>query len=433
MLSYMLLKRWTENSFRVGTNTPTTRLKPLPQWVTDNPHYRKLSDTRVPEIRYMHYTHPLAVTTIAAPNGEPNPKFKPAFPLWAGNQTNPVTFFPGQQVGAGVAIEDVIAACKPAAPDGIELCDWGGVFDSQKALADGGYTKDRVKFFKQHGLDIFALSAHLGTCLINQFPITQSFYGFVGMVAPHIACSGRRLSDADSILVQKAAVKYAKGLAVAAGQIANEVGHPVVVNGFSGSEVWHLVHNFPGAMEEVDAAFTEAGKVWEGEILPDYQQNGTAFAIEVHPGCMAFDPYSTVRLFEAVNYHPHFGVNHDPSHGEWMGVDAAAAALFYGDRIFHFHAKDTKRNKHPLAGIAGGHLNFDDSRRGWTFEVCGFGDVNFRSVGRGLTQIGYKGPVSSEQESSIIDWSLGHRACIELARRELVLPAVGIRFDKFAK
>ena len=381
----------------------------------------------------MKETSQLAVATIAAPNGEPNPLFKPAFDIWKDSKSCPVTFFPGQQVGAGVPIEQVIDAVKPAKPDGIELCDWGGVFDSQTAVKDGSYTKKRVAFFKGHGLDIWALSGHLGTCLVNQHPITKSFFGFVGMIAPHVACNGRRLSDADTLVVQKAAVEYAKGLAVAAGQIANEVGHAVVVNGFTGSEVWHLMHNFPGSMDEVSEAFAEAGAIWEGQILPDYQKNGTAFAVEVHPGCMAFDPWSTVRMFEAVNYHPHFGVNHDPSHGAWMNVDAAAAALFFGDRIFHFHAKDTKRNNHPLAGVAGGHLDFNDPRRGWTFEVCGFGDVNFKSVGRALTQIRYKGPVSSEQESSIIDWSLGHNECIKVARTQIVLPRNGIRFDTFAQ
>lgn len=373
----------------------------------------------------------LAVTRIDAPNGGVNPKYKPAYPLWKDMKTNPVTFFPGQQVGAGEPIESVIEAVKPANPDGIELCDWGGVFDSQRALKEPGYTKERVKFFKSKGLEIYALSGHLGSCLISQYPITRSFRGFVAMVAPDVAFTGKRLDEADVRKVNLGAARYTAGLAEAGGQLSNELGHAVAINAFTGSPVWHLVHNFPNAMEEIAAEFQEAGELWQAEILPTFEANKTCVAIEVHPGCTMFDPYSSVRMLEAVDYHPHFGINHDPSHGAWMGVDAAAAAEFYGDRIFHFHAKDTKVNRHPLAGIMGGHLDFSDPRRGWTFEVCGFGDVDFKAVGRSLCRIGYKGPISSEQESSIIDWSLGHRRCIELARRELVIPANGIRFDTF--
>ena len=45
------------------------------------------------------------------------------------------------------------------------------------------------------------------------------------------------------------------------------------------------------------------------------------FALEVHPTEIAFDIASAQRALEAVDHHPRFGFNFDPSHFAYQGVD----------------------------------------------------------------------------------------------------------------
>ena len=64
------------------------------------------------------------------------------------------------------------------------------------------------------------------------------------------------------------------------------------------------------------------------------------FALEVHPTEIAFDIASTRRALAAVNNHPAFGFNYDPSHFGYQGVDYIKFIYAFSERIFHVHMKD---------------------------------------------------------------------------------------------
>jgi len=53
------------------------------------------------------------------------------------------------------------------------------------------------------------------------------------------------------------------------------------------------------------------------------------------------------RLFDVVP-HENFGLNFDPSHLIWQGIDYLAAVDHFADRIFHTHAKDTEIRRDRL-------------------------------------------------------------------------------------
>ncbi|HAC73896.1 MAG TPA: AP endonuclease, partial [Porphyromonadaceae bacterium] len=42
-------------------------------------------------------------------------------------------------------------------------------------------------------------------------------------------------------------------------------------------------------------------------------------ALEVHPTEIAFDTFSAQRALEALDHHPAFGFNYDPSHLGYQG------------------------------------------------------------------------------------------------------------------
>lgn len=64
------------------------------------------------------------------------------------------------------------------------------------------------------------------------------------------------------------------------------------------------------------------------------------FALEVHPGEIAFDYYSTKRLLELFADRPEFGLNFDPSHLLWQGIKPHLFLSDFRDRVYHVHMKD---------------------------------------------------------------------------------------------
>ncbi|HEX6971028.1 MAG TPA: sugar phosphate isomerase/epimerase family protein, partial [Limnochordia bacterium] len=143
-------------------------------------------------------------------------------------------------------------------------------------------------------------------------------------------------------------------------------------------------------------------KLWK-PILDVFQECGVRFALEVHPTEIAFDIYSTHKALEAIDYHPAFGFNFDPSHLHWQGVNPVQFIYEFADRIFHVHVKDAIVTLDGKTGILASHLPFGDRRRGWDFRSPGRGGVNFEEIIRALNQIGYDGPLSVEWEDSGMD------------------------------
>ena len=68
------------------------------------------------------------------------------------------------------------------------------------------------------------------------------------------------------------------------------------------------------------------------------QAHGVRLAIEMHPGFLVYNPETALKLREGVG--DTVGVNLDPSHLFWLGIDLPAAIRKLGAAIFHVHAKD---------------------------------------------------------------------------------------------
>ena len=110
------------------------------------------------------------------------------------------------------------------------------------------------------------------------------------------------------------------------------------------------------------------------------------------------------RALEALDYHPAFGFNYDPSHLGYQGVDYVQFIYTFADRIFHVHMKDVWWSDKPMpAGVFGGHLPFGDVDRYWDFRSMGRGKINFEEIIRALNRINYQGPLSVEWEDSGMD------------------------------
>lgn len=77
---------------------------------------------------------------------------------------------------------------------------------------------------------------------------------------------------------------------------------------------------------------------------------GVKLAIELHPHNLVFNPNGFMHFAELIDA-KNVGVNMDPSHLMWQGLDIMAAIRYLGDYIYHVHAKDTAIE--PGVGVKG--------------------------------------------------------------------------------
>lgn len=302
----------------------------------------------------------------------------------------PVTLFTGQW--ADLPLDQMAKLTAQFGYDGIELACWGDHFEVDKALSQSDYCAKKRALLESHGLQCHAISAHLvGQAVLDNIDARHK------LILPDYVWG-----DGNPAGVNQRAAEELKQTARAAKKFG--VG---VVNGFTGSSIWHLLYSFP----PVSSAMIEDGFRLLAErfnpILDVFGECGVKFALEVHPTEIAFDLYSAEKALEALDYREEFGFNFDPSHLIWQGVDPVEFIRAFPDRIYHVHIKDAAQTLNGRTGILCSHLNFGDPRRGWDFRSPGHGGVNFEEIIRALNAINYQGPLSIEWEDSGMNREFG--------------------------
>ena len=326
--------------------------------------------------------------------------------------SRPVTLFTGQW--ADLPLEVLAEKAAAWGYDGLELACWGDHFDVRAALADASYCEGRRDLLARHGLGVWAISNHL----VGQAVCDRIDDRHRAILPPAV------WGDGDPAGVRERAAREMEDTARAAARLG--VG---VVNGFTGSPVWHLLYAFPPVPAGwIDGGFREFAEAWV-PILDVFEEEGVRFALEVHPTEIAFDIVTAERALAALDGHPAFAFNYDPSHLAYQGVDCVDFIRRFGDRIAHVHVKDVWWSDGPVpAGVFGGHTDFGDARRFWDFRSPGRGHVDFEEVLRALNRTGYEGPLSVEWEDAGMDREHGaEEACAFV--RGLVFPPSDAAFD----
>ncbi len=322
----------------------------------------------------------------------------------------PVTLFTGQW--ADLPLETLCEKAKAFGYDGLELACWGDHFEVAKADAD--YVKERRALLARHGLELFSISNHL----VGQAVCDRIDERHQAILPPSV------WGDGEPEGVRARAAEEMIRTAQAAARLGVKV-----VNGFTGSPIWHLLYSFPPVPPAaIDEGFADFGRRWK-PILDAFQKAGVRFALEVHPTEIAFDVASAERAVEAVGGHPAFGFNYDPSHLGYQGVDYVEFIYRFRERIFHVHMKDVAWSQTPrLSGVFGGHLPFGDPRRFWEFRSLGRGHIDFERIIRALNDIGYQGPLSIEWEDIGMDREHGAREACAFVRNVDFKPS-DVAFD----
>src|SRR5215469_13686313 len=206
-----------------------------------------------------------------------------------------VTLFTGQW--ADLKLEDLARKAREFGYQGLELACWGDHFDVDKALADDGYCASRRDALERYDLQVHAISTHL----VGQAVLDNIDERHKAILPAHVWGDGKPAG------VNQRAAEELKKTARAAQKLGVEV-----VNGFTGSSIWHLLYSFPPVPQAMIDRGYELFAERFNPILDVFEECGVRFALEVHPTEIAFDLVSARRTLEALGHRDEFGFNFDP-------------------------------------------------------------------------------------------------------------------------
>ena len=169
---------------------------------------------------------------------------------------------------------------------------------------------------------------------------------------------------------------------------------------------WQLEHRLAPFWRELSA--------WAAAAAPEVM-----ICLELHAGASAYNPASFARLREAAG--PNVGVNLDPSHFWWQGMDPLAVIDEVGPAIGFAHGKDTL--VHPDRVRRNGLLDLafpvDPGTASWHFCAVGSGhdDATWAALVAALRSAGYDGVISIEHEDPRVTPEEGIETSLAALRR----------------
>lgn len=168
---------------------------------------------------------------------------------------------------------------------------------------------------------------------------------------------------------------------------------------------------------------------WMSRAIPYWREaeafardHGVKVALEPHPGFLVYNVETALRLREATG--PNLGVNFDPSHFYWQGMDPVTTIRALGAAIFHVHAKDVALNPANIA--VNGVLDVKSYRRmterSWLFRSVGWGhdELAWKQIVSALRLAGYDHVMSIEHEDALASVGEGLRSAVDLLHRVLL-------------
>ena len=285
--------------------------------------------------------------------------------------------------------------------DGIELACWGEHFNVPRALREADYCDKVRRTLSEAGLSCEVLGAHL---------VSQAVCDLIDERHRRFLPDGI-WGDGEPEGVRRRAEERMKDTARAAARLGART-----VVGFTGSSIFHFFNGWPPATpEQLQAGLDDFVERWS-RILDAFEAEGVRFALEVMPGEIAYDAVTCRRALDAIGERPSFGLTFDPTHLHWQMIDEVAFVDEFGDRIFHVHCKDARRNLDGRTSILASHLPGGHPQRGWDFVSVGHGDVPFERIVRALNRVGYTGSLSVEWEDSALDRDHGAAEAVGLLR-----------------
>ncbi len=140
-----------------------------------------------------------------------------------------------------------------------------------------------------------------------------------------------------------------------------------------------------------------------GPVAASAERRGLRIAFENWMGFGGSLPFKPVNMggapdtwdawFSAVPSKA-LGLEFDPSHLYWQGIDHLRALHEFKDRVYHVHAKDTELlpERRYRVGVNG---------QSFRFRIPGYGEINWMAFIGALNEIGYDGGIAIEHEDDV--------------------------------
>ena len=168
---------------------------------------------------------------------------------------------------------------------------------------------------------------------------------------------------------------------------------------------------------------------WDKKAIPYWRDaeryardHGVKIALEAHPGFVVYNVESALRLRAATG--PNLGVNFDPSHFFWQGVDVPSAIRALGGAIFHVHAKDVALDRQNVAvnGVLDTKTYRRMPERSWLFRSVGWGhdEYEWKRIVTALRLAGYDYVMSIEHEDALASIDEGLQTAIATLSRVIL-------------
>lgn len=147
-----------------------------------------------------------------------------------------------------------------------------------------------------------------------------------------------------------------------------------------------------------------------GEVFGEYARwaakRGVRIGIENCPhvrsertiqiGNIAYSPEMLAELFETVPPES-IGLEYDPSHFLWLGIDYIQVIRDFADRLVYVHAKDTEILRERLARVS------IYGEGWWRYRMPGMGQLDWEGISRALAEVGYRAGTVIEHEDPVFE------------------------------
>ena len=149
---------------------------------------------------------------------------------------------------------------------------------------------------------------------------------------------------------------------------------------------------------------------------------GVRVALEAHPGFCVYNPETLLKLRAEAG--DAIGINLDPSHLWWQGIDIPTAIAALGEAIFHVHAKDVAIHPHnrDRNGVLDTKSYAQMAERSWLFRTVGWGhgELEWKAIVSALRLAGYDGVLSIEHEDALASVQEGLSSAVAMLSRVLL-------------
>lgn len=273
------------------------------------------------------------------------------------------------------------------------------------------YIKKAVEFAGKTGFDCLEVFTEYDTelNLDNMTPDRikeiRDVFAENGVKVGTICCSVNHL-DGDLARRKQNNAYFIKSL-----KLSRAFGVEVVTSNAWGDKSKTPEENVP-VFKEV---FTEYAKVAEGEGVRIGLENcphSVGYPMPI--GNITFSPEMWAALFDAVPSGA-VGLEFDPSHLFWQGIDYIKAIRDFGDRIYAFHAKDTEivQDMKGRCGILGKQFGKKSEWDAgwWRYRIPGWGMVDWLNVFRALYDVKFTARLSSSMRTRFLMATCASRAC----------------------